>query len=122
MHLLLALLPVAATCVPDAALAGEGAIRVRAYFVAINARDADAVGRFLRPGATYSRPGLEALPLAGVMTQLLETPQAERLDVVEATARGDRVFVRTQTFPSGTRASATVLFDGGCVSRFVQEE
>ncbi len=121
MHLLLALLSVTATCTPDPALAARGPERVRAYFAAINARDAAAIGRFIRPGTTFSMPGIAGLPLDEVMTGFIETPQAEQLEVVETRADGDQVTVRTLAVPSRTPASATVRLDGGCVSRFVQD-
>ena len=119
MSLLIALMSVSATCNPDPSLAGAGPRRVRAYFAAINARDESAIGRFLMPGATYSNARVRRMPLAEVMTSLVATPEAERLDVIEATARGDRVFLRTRT-PSGSQASATVRLDGGCLAEFVQ--
>lgn len=121
MSLLLALMSVTATCTPDPALAGAGPERVRAYIAAINRRDEAAIGRFLKPGATYSAPRIDPLPLAEVMTSLVATPDAEALEVVEATARGDGVILRTRTATSGAAARATVRLDGGCVSRFAQD-
>jgi len=119
MALLLAMLAVTATCTPSASLANAGPERVRAYFDAINARNEAAIGRFLLPGATYSNPQVQGIPLAEVMTMLVATPEAERLDVVEATASPSGVLVRTRT-PSGSTASALVQVDGGCIRRFSQ--
>lgn len=119
MSLLLALMAVTATCQPNPSAAGAAPPRVRAYFAAINARDEAAIGAFLMPGATYESPRGQLMLLAEVMTSLVATPEAERLDVTEATARGGGVFVRTRT-PSGSEASAAVRFEGGCLAEFVQ--
>ncbi len=121
MHLLIAVLSITASCTPDPSLAARGPERVRGYFAAINARDAAAIGRFIRPGATFSMPGVPGLPLDEVMAGFIGTPEAEQLEVVEARADGDRVAVRTLAIPSRTPASATVRLDGGCVSRFIQD-
>ncbi len=121
MSLLLALLSVTATCTPDPARAGAGPARVRAYIAAINARDEAAIGRFITRDATYAGPGMEPMPLADVMTGLLETPGAERLDVTEATASGDGVILRTRS-ASGAPARALVQIDGGCIWRFTQQQ
>jgi hypothetical protein len=121
MSLLLALLSVTATCTPDPTRAGAGPERVRAYIAAINARDEAAIGRFITPDATFSPPGGAPMPLAEVMTGLLETPGAERLDVIEATAREDGVILRTRS-ASGSPASAVVRIDGGCIWRFTQQQ
>ncbi len=120
MSLLLAALAVTATCAPDPSLGAAAAPgRVRAYIAAINARDEAAVGRFLAPGATFSNPQVQGIPLADVMTQLIATPQAEPLEVIEASLEGERVLLRTRT-PSGTTATAMVHLNGGCVRAFNQ--
>lgn len=120
MSLLLALMSVTATCTPDPALADAGPRRLRDYIAAINTRDEVAIGRFLAPNATFSMPNVDPMPLAEVMTQTVGTPEAERLEVVEATARGDTVVLRTRT-PSGATASAAVRLDGGCIRQFTQD-
>ena len=106
MSLLLALMAVTATCQPGSSSADTGPQRLRAYFAAINARDEVAIGRFLAPGATYANHRGQRLPLAEVMTSFVDTPEAERLDVIEATARGGVVLVRTRT-PSGSDVPGT---------------
>ncbi|HTU10229.1 MAG TPA: hypothetical protein VMG08_04955 [Allosphingosinicella sp.] len=120
MSLLLALLAVTATCTPDPALAEAGPQRVRDYIAAINARDQAATGRFIKAGAVYSSPVVAAEPLAEVITRLLEAPNADRLDVVEATPRGAAVYLRTFT-AGGRSGRALVELDGGCVTRFTLE-
>ncbi len=120
MSLLLALMSVTATCTPDPALAAAGPQRVRAFIAAINARDEARIGHHLAPGATYSGSGVDAIPLAAVMTDLVATPEAERLDVIGAEARGDDVVLRTRS-ASGVGASAIVRLDRGCIRRFAQD-
>ncbi|HTU10228.1 MAG TPA: hypothetical protein VMG08_04950 [Allosphingosinicella sp.] len=120
MSLLLALLSVTATCTPSPALADAGPERVRAYFAAINNRDGPAIGRFIRAGAVFTGPNLaEGMPLADVMTLMLDIPEAQRLEVTEARMRDGDIYVQTRT-PSGATASANVRLDGGCISRFAQ--
>jgi len=120
MTLLLALLSVTATCTPDPALANAGPQRVRDYIAAINTRDAAAVGRFIKPGAVYSSPVVASDTLVNVLAQLLELPDAEPLEVVEASLYGGGVFLRTRT-RSNQSGRAIVELDGGCVTRFTLE-
>jgi len=120
MSLLLAMFAVTATCTPNPALANAGPQRVRAYFAAINSRDEAAIGRFIRAGALYTSPAVEeGMPLAEVMTLMLDTPEAEQLEVTQAQVQNGDVHVRTRT-PGGATASANVRLDGGCVTRFAQ--
>jgi hypothetical protein len=119
MSLLLAMLAVTAACAPDPSLADAGPQRVRAYFAAVNSRDEAAIGRFIKPGAVYSNPEADGLPLAEVMAQVAELPAEFRLEVVETTVRDGAVFVRTRAI-DGSPATATVWLEGGCVIRFVQ--
>ncbi len=119
MSLMLAMLAVTATCMPDPALANAGPQRVRAYFAAINSRDEAAIGRFIRPGALYSRPGVDRISLAEVMTEVAGLPAEFRLEVVETMIRDGAVFLRTRA-TDGSAATATVWLEGGCVSRFAQ--
>lgn len=115
----LALAAVTATCTPDPSLAETGPERVRAFIEAVNGRDPAAIGRFIKPGATYANAQVSGMPLPEVMEMLLAAPNAERLDVVEAMTEGSGVRLRTRT-PSGSTASALVQLDGGCVTAFRQ--
>jgi hypothetical protein len=117
----LALAAVTATCTPDPSLAQAGPERVRAFIDAVNSRDPAAIGRFIKPGASYANAQVSGMPLTYVMRRLLEAPNAERLDVAEAVTEGTGVRLRTRT-PSGSTASAIIQLDGGCIAAFRQTE
>lgn len=120
MSLLFALAAVTASCSPNPSLAAAaGAERVRAYFAAINAKDAAAIGRFLAPGAIYSNPQVPGMSLADVMNMLLSAPTVMQLEVTEVRAQEDGILVRTRA-SDGSTAGAVVRLDGGCIRTFTQ--
>lgn len=120
MSLILTLLSVTATCVPATPASMPDVETARAFIGAVNARDAVALGAFVKPDATFvMAPGEAPMKLVEILSMLVTSSDHGKLDILDISNTTDGVALRTKT---GDREMNSLLkLEGGCIVSMGQQ-
>jgi hypothetical protein len=117
MSLILSMLAVTASCVPNAASPRPGTAVVQDFYTAVKANDEAAVGSLIKPGTLFVQ-GSHTVDLATLLTMLLANDLSP-LQLVDITDTPEGVRMRSTTGNRSTTAYFQI--DGGCITEMKQD-